>query len=106
MGPAMSLLNTVYQHLDDRYPGWRAMRQLPDGLRLEMHPVVYRKIMTDQETWAWGPQVDLSEHFQVPVKLTTELSAGTWRLVVVIENVLGSGTLTQPPLTIVMREDA
>jgi hypothetical protein len=93
IGPAKLLLAAVYNYLDDRYPYWRVSPQsLPDGLRMEMHPATRMMIMRDDESRHW-PVDDLARVFCVPVKVTTDLPEGYWRLVVVTEDVLVGGKM-------------
>jgi hypothetical protein len=97
-GPAKTLQHAVRAWLDDHYPYWRTLPQtLPDGLRLEMHPLVERLMWRDREVFTWGPPTveTLQSAFGVPVKVTTDLPDSTWRLAVVTEQVMLGGTITR-----------
>lgn len=70
---------------------------MPDGIRLEMHPHVHYLLLRSwiplfsefAEDYTAGP---LSK-VQIPVKVNPELPRGGWRLVVVTEDVIDSGTV-------------
>lgn len=86
------LKEAVARVLEERYgPMWRYLPR-PEGLRLEVHPLLHRRLMQDPEGWggSWG---SLAEQFQVPVRITTDLPGGTWRLAIITEDVLGRGHL-------------
>jgi len=64
----------------------------PEGLRLEMHPSVRRAMMLCRDLWgASGITGDPIDHFQVPAKVTMDVPEGTWRLVIVTEDILITG---------------
>ncbi len=90
MSTARALMAAVAQYLTDNY-GPVGMRHLPEGLRLELHPLVVRHIMREPGNLGWPD--DLSRHFEVPVKVTHDLADGHWRLVVVTEQELLGGRL-------------
>lgn len=93
ISPAKALLIAVREYLDEHYPHWTfAAGVLPAGLRLEMHPRVRMRIMTDAYAWDWPPG-GWAPVFGVPVKVTTDLPDGTWRLAVITEDVLLGGKL-------------
>jgi hypothetical protein len=100
------LIRHVYRELTDRYgpsfmwdqPGHRP----PEGLRVELHPSVYHLLLSDAELWKYGFSgystelghgAELQSQFRVPVKITADLPRGTWRLVIVTEEVLSGGEL-------------
>jgi hypothetical protein len=94
VGPAKTLLIAVTEYLDEHYPD-----SLPAALRMEMRPSVYYAIMNDADTYSWprepgdsGEEM-LTRTFTVPVRIVTDLPDGTWRLVVVTEDVLLGGGL-------------
>lgn len=90
---AKAVQAAVAEYLRENYA---PLQPLPDGLRLEMHPEVYYTIFQDPATAAWGDissQAGLKKNFKVPVRVTTDVRAGTWRLVIVTEDVLLGGTL-------------
>jgi hypothetical protein len=69
------------------------MRKLPAGVRLEMHPMVYRHLLRDpRNTFGPWPE-DLGKQLGVPVKITHELPDDSWRLAIVTEDVLTEGRL-------------
>lgn len=88
------LLAEVTQYLGDKYgppaPG-AVTTCLPQGLRLEMHPLVYRQIVMDPDHDIWPSRAALSERFGVEVKLADEIPEGTWRLVIMTVKVLLDG---------------
>jgi hypothetical protein len=100
IGPAKTLLIAVTRYLDEAYPHWDiAPSVLPDGLRLEMHPRTHYALARDQDTYFWPREPgdsfeELYRHtFRLPVKITPDLPEGTWRLVVVTEDVKTGGKL-------------
>jgi hypothetical protein len=97
LSPARMLLSSVRDYLNENYPGWTTMSgMLPEGLRLEMHPGVRQEVIHDRYSWGW-PSADWRDWgpvFGLPVKITSDLPEGTWRLVVVTEDVLAGGKLS------------
>lgn len=100
IGPAKALLYAVRNYLDETYPHWPTRwGALPAGLRLEVHPRVHYTLAADPDTYFWPREPGDSfeelyrRTFGVPVKITPELPAGTWRLVVVTEDVKLAGKL-------------
>lgn len=67
-------------------------RERPEGLRVEMHPSVRRLLMTDPDLWG-GPgwETSADDFLPVPARVTVDLKPGTWRLVIVTEDVLLEG---------------
>lgn len=102
--PARALLGAVRACLDERCP-YRNVSPgvLPPGLRVEMHPRVHYTLAADPETYAWPRQPGDSfeeiytRTFGVPVKITSDMPEGHWRLVVVTEEVLLGGGLQSAP---------
>jgi hypothetical protein len=93
LSPAKMLLVAVTAYLDEHYSLWRLNEaRLPAGLRVEMHPYVRYLIIRDEEARYW-PADDLKTVFGLPVKVTPDLPDGTWRLVIVTEDVLAGGKL-------------
>lgn len=71
---------------------WTRSEPPPEGLRVEMHPDVRRLLMTDQDLWERpGWECGMEDWFPVPAKVTTDVKPGTWRLVIVTEEVLLEG---------------
>ena len=100
IGPARALLIAVTECMDEQYPGWQYRTSMPPaGLRLEMHPRVYYELVKDPDTdhWPREPGDSFEEIyrrvFRLPVKITPDLPEGTWRLVVVTEDVKLGGKL-------------
>jgi hypothetical protein len=96
------LVTSVNEYVREHYPlgGPPYRRPLPDGLRLEMHPDVRRALMRDPDLWELPGQASgLGDWFPAPVRVTTDLENGRWRLVIVTEEVLldGRGT-AEPPV--------
>lgn len=93
MGLAKTLTAEVRAWLDEQYPYWTIDRSvLPEGLRLEMHPGVYSRILRDPDTWRWRPNGEgLADAFGLPVKVTADVGRDTWRLAVVTEDVKLAG---------------
>lgn len=87
---ARALMWAVTQYMNDAY-GPVGVRRLPDGLRLEMHPLVLRHIMREPGSLGW-PE-DLGGQFGVPVKVTHDLAEGHWRLAIVTEEELLGGRI-------------
>ncbi len=90
-----ALIGLVEQYVRDLGP----FPVLPEGIRLEMHPSVrhaimrhwmpdYRDFVSDGEPKPFPPQI--------PVKVTTDLERGAWRLVVVKEDVINGGVMPDP----------
>ena len=100
IGPARLLLIAVTEYLDEHHPYWRVSPQsLPEGLRMEMHPRVHYTLAQDSDTYFWPREPGDSfeelyrRTFRLPVKITPDLPEGTWRLVVVTEDVKIGGRL-------------
>ena len=100
IGPAKTLLIAVTEYLNENYPHWDiAPSVLPDGLRLEMHPRTHYTLAQDSDTYSWPREPGDSfeelyrRTFRLPVKVTSDLPEGTWRLVVVTEDVKLGGKL-------------
>lgn len=71
---------------------WKPREPRPEGLRVEMHPDVRRLLMTDPDLWERpGRESDLEDWFPVPARATVDMKPGTWRLVIVTEDVLLEG---------------
>ena len=94
-GPVKALHIAVTGWLDATYPFWRTSQPLPDGLRLEVHPAAYNALLQDPDGWrSWdGTPEGLGQAMPVPVRISRELPAHGWRLVVVTEDVKLGGTL-------------
>ena len=100
-GPAKALLVAVTEYLDEHWPYWKVSPQsLPEGLRLEMHPRTHYTLAQDSDTYSWPREPGDSfeelyrRTFRLPVKITPDLPEGTWRLVVVTEDVKLGGRLS------------
>lgn len=100
ISPAKALLYAVRNYLDEAYPYWQTRwGALPDGLRMEMHPRTHYTLVQDPDTYSWPREPgDSFEElyarvFRLPVKITPDLPEGTWRLVVVTEDVKLGGKL-------------
>ncbi len=87
-----ALFAVVRQYAREHNPPFTPKPQLPEGIRLEMHPLVrymiirnmdYRDVFTD----------DLSDRVDIPVKINTELPEYGWRLVIVTEDVINGGVM-------------
>jgi len=108
MTPGEAMVARVYQILTDRYgPSYRWQYEgsrLPEGLRLEIHPLTGNLLMQDPELWerdTWDVYhpPGLAEMFRCPVKVTPDAPAGGWRLVIVTEELIDGGTLDDPVRT-------
>lgn len=103
LSPARLLLAAVRDYLDEHYPHWDlqggAGTALPEGLRLEIHPRVHYTLAADAGTYSWPREPGDSfeelyrRTFRLPVKVTPDMPEGTWRLVVVTEDVLTGGKM-------------
>ena len=88
-----ALIGLLEQYVRDLGP----FPVLPEGIRLEMHPSVRHAIMRN-----WTPKYadfvsgEEPKPFppQIPVKVTTDLEHGAWRLVVVKEDVINGGVMS------------
>jgi hypothetical protein len=98
-----NLVIAVHEYVREHYPVSffpHRHQELPEGLRLEMHPSVRRALMMDPDLLEPGwPQArdDVHGWFPVPVKVTTDVNPGRWRLVIVTEDVLLDGGGEAPP---------
>lgn len=82
----------VEKALEERYgPEWRDLPK-PGGLRLEVHPLLYRAVFSDPDGYMVTGN-ELRDRLQVPLKVTSEMPAATWRLVIITEDELGRGHL-------------
>lgn len=84
------ILDPVGNCLKVTYPEGTPM---PDGVRLEMNPYFYRFLIRDAMFYGNSPGEAMRKHFPVPVKVTSDIPLGSWRLVVVTEHVLLKGLL-------------
>ena len=92
VSPAKTLLIAVREYLDERYRHWTfRVGALPEGLRLELHPAARNRLWRDEYTRHWPD--DWGTVFGVPVKAAPDLPDGTWRLVIITEDVLLGGNL-------------
>lgn len=97
--PLRAVLGAVHEALEEKYgpllPGsiQRRVSEVAPGLRLEMHPKVMHALYTDP----YGPPGwrtdELAKVFPVPLKITADVPEGTWRLVIITEEVLTGGEL-------------
>jgi hypothetical protein len=79
------LITGVREYTHEHYaPG----EPYPEGLRVEMHPDVCHLLLRDGDLWE-GPsrKADVTDWLPVPVKITTDMKRGQWRLVIVTEEV-------------------
>lgn len=87
------LVTSVNEYVQEHYNPYGL---LPAGLRLEVSPQVRYLLMRDQDLWERpGREGALEDFFPVPVRVTTDLGKGRWRLVIVTEEVLLGGA-TEP----------
>ena len=95
LSPARMLLSSVRDYLNEHAPAWQNFPVgAPRGLRLEMHPSVRRALMREFDLdWPAEPEAAESA-YGIPVKVSEDLPEGTWRLVVVTEDVLAGGKLS------------
>ena len=93
---ARDLVTKVNEYLADRYGPF--YRNVPAGLRLEMHPLARRYLMVSRDLWEPGfpHPSDIAEWFRVPVKVDMDLPSGSWRLVIVTEDVLLDSRMPAP----------
>jgi hypothetical protein len=71
---------------------WMPREPLPEGLRVEMHPSVRRLLMVDPDLWERpGRERTVDDWLPVPAMISSELKPGTWRLVIITEEVLLEG---------------
>lgn len=101
---AAALVKAIAQKLYDEYgPFWDRPGNLPEGLRLELHPALLRLLMQDPEFFG-PPRPDftappqtaeevLAKRAGVPVKASAELERDRFRLVIVTERELLGGRL-------------
>lgn len=89
------MITGVREYVREHYlPG----QPLPEGLRVEMHPDVRRLLMVDPDLWERpGRECELDNWLPVPTRVTTDMKPGTWRLVIVIEEVLMDASLPAAP---------
>ncbi|HEV3380917.1 MAG TPA: hypothetical protein VG142_08060 [Trebonia sp.] len=84
------IIDPVAKCLKGTYPDGVPM---PDGVRLEMNPYFYRFLIRDALFYGDSPAEAMEKHFPVPVKVTPDIPLGSWRLVVVTEQLLLEGLL-------------
>jgi len=90
-----TLLLAIREKLRELY-GHEALKpQLPPGLRLEMHPDLFNRVLTDADlTYRSGNFIEpVQEYFGLPVKVVPELPRLGFRLVVITEELLLGGSL-------------
>lgn len=93
-----ALIEVIEQYILDTWPYLprdKAIAQLPEGLRLEIHPLVYymfmRNLMQD-----FALTANPLKRIPVPVKITPEMPRYGWRLVIVTEEVINGGLMPHP----------
>lgn len=85
------IMTAVEEVLTEKY-GPPRLRTLPAGLRLEMHPGVALLFMaSDDGLFRFARRIP-EDLFTVPVLVTMHIPEGSWRLVIVTEEVLLGGT--------------
>jgi hypothetical protein len=90
-----ALLAVLDQYVLDHTPYFNAKPQLPEGLRLEIHPLVYYMIMRSADQGFRMVDEPL-KRIPMPVKITPELPRYGWRLVIVTEEVINGGLMPHP----------
>lgn len=96
MGAGITLRNTVHAKMDELWPLWRQHPgTLPEGLVLQIHPRALNKILQDPEMWdsIWDTESKIGDKFRLPVKVTSELEPGHFRLAVITEKEYLGGKL-------------
>lgn len=90
-----ALIAVLDQYVQEHTPYFRAKPLLPEGLRLEIHPLVYHMLMRNaiEDFIMMG---DPLKRIPVPVKITPEMPKYGWRLVIVTEEVINGGTMPHP----------
>lgn len=96
LGPARTLIAAVQDKLREKWPesaiGWHVF---PEGLRLEMHPKAYMTFWADPYSQLLpAREENLEGVLGVPVKVIPDLPEGTFRLVIVTEDVIMGGELS------------
>lgn len=89
----LAMVLTVREWLNENYPhSFVPGFQLPEGLRIEMHPSVRTSIMRNVH-WSYNSieDTDITSLFQVPIVVTPLLPTSSWRLVTVTEDVHRGG---------------
>jgi len=98
MTEGKALFTHIEEKLLDLY-GPPGIRRLPDGLRLELHPVTVHFIWSDMDLWRLdgsqlqNPSQAIEDKFLLPVKVNPDLERLGWRLVIVTEELLDGGRL-------------
>jgi hypothetical protein len=85
LGPRKKITARLETYLDDRYPLWQGdSSKLPEGLRIEMHPETWRRLVADPNDGLG----DLTRYGKVwlPMKINSELHPGQWLLVEVTKD--------------------
>lgn len=96
MGAGITLRNAVHAKMDELWPLWRNHPgTLPEGLVLQLHPRALNKILQDQDMWdlILPAGSEVGDKFRLPVKVTSELEPGHFRLAVITEKVFLGGKL-------------
>jgi hypothetical protein len=89
--PPRAIIAAVEDALFERYGPPSRFRELPAGLRLEMHPSIRRWFMvSDDDLFRYAMDVP-GDLFSVPVRVTVHLPEDHWRLVIVTEEVILGG---------------
>jgi hypothetical protein len=90
-----ALFAVLDQYVLDHTPYFNAEPRLPEGLRLEIHPYVYYMLMRSGIEDLRMMKEPL-ERIPVPLKITPEMPAYGWRLVIVTEEVINGGLMPRP----------
>lgn len=85
-----TLITSVNEYLREHYgPFIQGWSRLPEGLRLEMHPGTRQWLLVNADLNGPGSYYGFDlDQFRVPVRVTTDVPEGSWRLVIVTEEVL------------------
>jgi hypothetical protein len=88
----IALTEVVDKYVREHNPPFTPRPEIPEGIRLEIHPAVYHMLLRNMAE-EYISMKDPLERFPLPVKVTTDVPKYGWRLVIITEEVINGGVM-------------